>query len=210
MNIYYIENSNTLKYNMGTLIKGDKSISQLKNNISSIRDFCRDEESIETKDLTGYLNAGITLYTLDNNNLSGVLNFDINGNNIYIYGLCVPGKSGGVGSAIITSVKEFAKTNNVSYIKLECYGDIFNFYTKNGFRTLSETPIIDEDEEEPTKTKYEMIFNVSVIGGKKRKTKRNLKKRGSKKQKSGTRKLRKTNSSNKKYYKEKTRKYFSK
>lgn len=209
MNIYYIENSKTLKYNMGTLIKGDKTITQLKNNISNITDFCRDEESIETLDLTRYLNAGITLYTLDNsNNLSGILNFDVNDNDIYIYGLCVPGKSSGIGSALITSVKNFSKTNNISYIKLECYGNTFNFYIKNGFRTLSETPIIDEDDEEPSKIRYEMIYNVSVMGGDKRKDDRKIRKSGTKNKKS--RKSRKTNSSKKKYYKGKSRKYFSK
>jgi ornithine decarboxylase len=58
-----------------------------------------------------YLNDGITLYAINNDVLSGVLNFDVNKPNVNIRGLCVPktAKGLGVGAALIDVVKKISE-----------------------------------------------------------------------------------------------------
>ena len=163
--------------------KSVKTIAELQTDIKGIMHFCREETSIETAELVSYLDSGITLYALDSprNLLKGVLNFDINGVQINILGLCAPEPSVGVGSLLLNAVKTFAEQNDMKNIALTCYGNVVDFYThpKNGFRITRQTPISadddsdsdsDEDSDAPLKMKYELNYVVDFAGGKKKRT----------------------------------------
>lgn len=185
MSIYYVDCKKTQKYNMENVgNRGDKSISELRSDISSIPNFCREETSIEVSDLTGYLDGGITLYSLnlDSENLNGVINFDINVDKLNISGLCVPGPSAGVGTQLIKAVKTFAKINGMKTINLTCYGSVVDFYTRNGFRIQSQRTVrddsdddSDDDDYEP-KTRYDMRYAVTSGGKRKKNNKKTSKK----------------------------------
>lgn len=183
MNIYYILSRDSLsKYNMTNVAtKSVKTIAELQTDIKGITHFCREETSIETAELVSYLASGITLYALDSprNLLKGVLNFDINGAQINILGLCAPEPSVGVGSLLLNAVKTFAEQNAMKNIALTCYGNVVDFYThpKNGFRITRQMPISadddsdsdsDEDSDAPLKMKYELNYVVDFAGGKKK------------------------------------------
>ena len=149
MSIYYVDSKKVQKYdmkNVGTI--GDKTIEQLRSDISRTPNFCREETSIEVSDLKGYIGNGITLYSLNSETLSGVINFDINVDKINLNGLCVPGPSTGVGTLLISAVKTFAELNGIKTINLTCYGSVVDFYTRNGFRIQSQRAVkYDSDDE---------------------------------------------------------------
>ena len=181
MDTYYISSATSTKYIMDNVaIKGGMEINVLKKNIKQIPNFCRGELSIKTSDLIGYLASGITLYVLDvDNNLLGVLNFDVNVDQISILGLCVPKPSLGVGSLLIDVVKKFAEINKIKTIKLTCYGGVVDFYTKprNGFRIQYERAVAytsdsdDSDNETPPKIRYDLAYQV-IYGGRRTRTKK--------------------------------------
>jgi hypothetical protein len=185
MNIYYIDSKRVKKYNIQNVASlGDRTIQQLTSEISRTPNFCREESSIKVSELIGYLNDGITLYTLNAGNLSGVINFDINVDKLNIMGLCAPGPSVGAGTQLINAVKIFAELNGIKNIKLTCYGDVVNFYTNNGFRIQNQGTInydsdydSDSEDESESVIKYDMVYTV-VSGGKRRNIKtRNIKTR---------------------------------
>lgn len=203
MSIYYVNSKKTQKYimlNVGTI--GDKTVTQLRSDISNIHNFCRDEISIEVYDLKSYLGDGITLYSLNLGTLSGIINFDVNVDKINIFGLCVPGPSVGVGMLLINAVKTFAELNGIKTINLTCYGSVVSFYTKNGFRIQRQVTVrndsddsddSDDSEYEP-KIKYDLSYFV-ISGGKKQKiTKKKITKKITKKNKKFSRKTRKSRS----------------
>ena len=185
MSVFYIDSKKAQKYNMdGVAILGDKTITQLRNDMEVIPDFCRDETSIEVNDLKSYLGNGITLYVLNVDILSGIINFDVNVDKVIVSGLCVPGNSSGIGTKLISAIKTFARVNRMKTINLTCYGEVVNFYTKNGFkiqkqRTLSYDS--DDSDDEEDKISYDMIYDVTS-GGKKNKTKQNKTKQNKTKQ----------------------------
>jgi len=205
MNVYYIYSRESLnKYNMENVaIKGSKTIDELQSDINVIANFCRQETSIETSELVGYLASGISLYVLNptTSTLVGVLNFDINGDKIKILGLCAPEPSVGVGSLLINAVKIFAEQNKMKTISLTCYGNVVDFYTnpRNGFRIQSQTTIREDsddddssDDELPSKIRYELSYQV-MSGGKRI----SVYKRKSRKSRRTKRKSRKTKKSRK-------------
>jgi hypothetical protein len=182
-------------------LKSDMTSQQLSSEILSTPEFCRDEESIETSDLISYLFNGIGFYMITDGKLSGVITFDINVDYINIYGLCAPGPSVGAGSQLINAVKKFAQLNGIKTIKLTCYGSVVDFYTKNGFIVASQSAYRsddsdddDSDDESETKMRYNMVYNVTA-GGRKKKTRRNKKNT-----KTGRRKNKKPTKTAKKYY----------
>jgi len=203
MSVYYVDCKKTQKYNMENVgSRGDKSISELRSDITSVPNFCREETSIEVSDLTGYLGGGITLYSLnlDSENLNGVINFDINVDKLTISGLCVPGPSAGVGTQLIKAVKTFAKINGMKTMNLTCYGSVVDFYTRNGFRIISQRTVRDDsdddsdDEDYEPKTRYDMSYAV-ISGGKRkntRKTSRKNTRKTSRKTRKTSKKTRKT------------------
>jgi hypothetical protein len=208
MIIYYIKNRRSEKYDMSEFELGRKTIDEIKREIRSNKNFCRDEKSIETLDLISYLSSGITIYTLnEDGKLNGVLNFEINVDIIKIEGLCVPPPSSGLGTLLINSVKNFSRTNSINQIKLSCYDEnVLRFYLKNEFRLEKEPTRIEDsdedsdDESESPKIRYDMIYirtgetGGKIIKNKKRnskKIKRNSKKikRNSKKIKRNSKKI---------------------
>jgi len=156
---------------MSGLESGTKSITELREVIKSHPEFCRDEKSITGKELSSYLSSGITLYALHGEDVAGVLNFDIKPTSIYIYGICVPPPSSGIGTALIDAVKTFARTNSIKEINLTCYDSgVADFYSiRNGFRIINESKsgYDSDDEDDEPKTKYEMMY-VDTDGGKSR------------------------------------------
>ena len=175
MSLFYALNSNLNKYNIDqdvNVTRGTKTIIEIQNEIMRIPNFCREESSISIRDLKSYLISGLTIYSLDtNNNINGVVNFDVNNPYINILGICVPEPSVGVGSKLLKSVINFAQNNNLNQIKLTCYNkNVLQFYIKNGFKIMDTSEMYDSDEEEEI-TIYKMIYNVSEknIGGKKSK-----------------------------------------
>jgi N-acetylglutamate synthase-like GNAT family acetyltransferase len=176
MRIFYVENDYTPKYNMSEFEVGTKEIHEIRSEIKTRKDFCRDEISILRNELASYLSSGITLYVLNEDaSLLGVLNFDVNGKYIIINGICVPPPSSKIGTNLLTSVKVFARTNGISQINLSCYDEnVKEFYEKNEFRLIKSKDFEDEDGDE--KTKYDMMY-VIESGGKKTKRKRTIKRR---------------------------------
>ena len=177
MNVFYVDSKKAQKYNMDSVaILGDKTTTQLRNDMEVVPDFCRDETSIEVNDLKSYLGNGITLYVLNLETLSGIINFDVNVDKVIVSGLCVPGNSSGIGTKLISTIKTFARVNRMKTINLTCYGEVVNFYTKNGFKIQKQRTLSydsdDSDEEEEEKISYDMIYDVT-FGGKKNKTKQN-------------------------------------
>jgi hypothetical protein len=77
MSIYYVPiHQNYYKsLNIDGLQVGEKTIEQLKSEIRSNPDFCRDEKSIEKSDLISYLVNGIVFYVIKDNVLKGVIVF---------------------------------------------------------------------------------------------------------------------------------------
>ena len=186
MSIYYVQPTQKYLKNivLDGLIPGDKTIPQMQKEISINPDFCREEKSIKKTDLISYLASGLTLYTLTDDVLSGVLNLDINNNVIKIEGLCVPPPSSGLGTLLIDAVKLIAKLNAIIMIKLTCYDEkIADYYRlKNGFRIINQTNVSydsDDEDEDGAKIRYDMVFNVTEGG--KRKSRRKSKSRKSRK-----------------------------
>ena len=144
--IYYIDSSTPSKYNLVNVAeKGDKTGQELRTEILQSNNFCRDESSIEITDLINYMLYGITLYAIQSTKLTGVLTIDINRDVVNIRGLCAPEPSVGSGTKLLNAVKLFAQNNNMSLIKLTCYGKVVEFYKKNGFNIEKETILSDSD-----------------------------------------------------------------
>jgi GNAT superfamily N-acetyltransferase len=183
MSIYYVNSKKVQKYDMTNVgIVGDKTIEQLRSEISSISNFCREETSIEVDDLKGYIGDGITLYSLTSGALSGVINFDVNVDKITVSGLCVPGPSTGVGTQLINAVKTFAELNRIKTVNLTCYNSVVNFYEKNGFRIQNQRTVKDDsdddsdDEDYEPKTRYDMSYTVLASGGKRKASRKAIRK----------------------------------
>ena len=62
MNIYYIVSNPKYieNYNFYPFIKSDKNIKEIQKEIQSIPDFCRDQQSINTNEIKGYIVWGIS------------------------------------------------------------------------------------------------------------------------------------------------------
>jgi hypothetical protein len=190
MSIFYVNNNKIFleKFKMPeNIIEGNKQISNLKKEIRSNTDFCRDEESITTTDLISYLGNKdvIIFYLLHNDLLCGVLIFEIKENTIYIQGLCTPTNKIKAGTTLINAVKNFAKNNKIKQIDLDCYGTVCKFYNKNNFQIKNQETIRDSDSNEilkscmtfTVKSKSSGGMNKSKSKSKKYKNMKNLKKR---------------------------------
>jgi GNAT superfamily N-acetyltransferase len=147
--------------------KTDMNASEIIEQIKLNRVFCRDEKSINRQELSSYVSDGITFFIYDGV-LKGLINFDINMGAISVRGLCVPEEYKGNGTVLINAVKSFASTNDMSRINLTSYGDVHNFYKKQGFAIEEENDTYDSDDEFVS-TSYNMVFLSK--GKRKRKTK---------------------------------------
>lgn len=185
MNLYYASSNYNSNYNFINIEKSSKSINQIQKEILLIPDFCREQQSISVRELKSYLVSGISFFTqnpnLDNQNqITGLINFDINQSIINILGICVPGTSQGIGSFLINNVKQFAKVNNIDKIKLTCYDNLKTFYLKQGFKITNTSTFYDSDSdndydsdnESDNKIRYEMEYELKDfigVGGRKKK-----------------------------------------
>ena len=205
MNIYYVNVSSSKNYNYNfiNIEKTSKSILDIQQEILLIPGFCREQKSISVRELKSYLVSGISFFTqnanananLDNQNqITGLINFDINQTTINIMGICVPGTSQGIGSFLMNNVKHFAKANNIDKIKLTCYDNLKTFYLKQGFKITNTSTFYDSDSDNDSdsnnesynKIRYEMEYDMNdfIIGGMiKRKIKRRIKRKTIKKKK---------------------------
>ena len=187
MDFYYmksssIENHKT-KLRRVSIVEGMTAVN-LIHKIKQIPNFCRDEVSIQTKTLIGFIkndsiigssnNNNITVYSLSNNKIVGVINFTIETNNIHINALCVPNARSGIGKKLITKVIIFSKENNINIIKLVCYGNVHKYYQILGFKITSSREVMqhslsdsdsdsdsDGDGDSDTLTEYRMSMNVA-------------------------------------------------
>jgi GNAT superfamily N-acetyltransferase len=178
MDTFYISN-NTSKYNFLNIKPSNQSINEIQKIILYTPNFCRNQQSISTNELKSYIVSGITFFKRNAiNQITGLINFDININIINILGICVPGQSQGIGSYLINLVKQFAKVNNIIKIKLKCYDNLKLFYEKLGFKISNESTFYDSDDsDEQNKIRYEMFYNINNISGGRRKRRKSLKKK---------------------------------
>lgn len=193
MNLYYVSSNsyNNYNYNFINIEKSSKSIADIQKELLLIPDFCREQQSISVRELKSYLVSGISFFTqntntnvINQNQITGLINFDINQTIINILGICVPGTSQGIGSFLMNNVKQFAKANNIDKIKLTCYDNLKTFYLKQGFKIIDNSTFYDSDSDfdnesdsdnESNKIRYEMEYELKdFIGGRK---KRRIKKR---------------------------------
>jgi N-acetylglutamate synthase-like GNAT family acetyltransferase len=118
-------------------------LNQVKNN----NKFCRNEEgmdydffikSLENKDIVIYITQ------TDNKNILGACSLSVitysDTPYITIYSICVPQNEDlrGIGSLLLTKVKEFASILDVKKISLYANKAVEEFYIKNGFTNSSE------------------------------------------------------------------------
>lgn len=153
--------------------KTEMSFKNIQDRIKENKRFCREESSVKLHELATYITDGITFF-IHEEEIKGLVNFTVNVDKITIKGLCVPEEYRGNGKILIEAVKTFAMENNITQIKLTCYGDVFNFYLKQGFSIEEEKEVYDSDDEDGA-TSYDMIYNISSRG-KRRRTKRRRKK----------------------------------
>jgi len=101
----------------------DALVDQIRRNVN----FCRESESITTTTLIQFIKdtSTTTVYSMENEELTGVINFSIKKNisgkkYVYINALCVSErKSGlGLGKQLITKIILFSKEYNFDQIKL--------------------------------------------------------------------------------------------
>lgn len=144
------------------------SFRNIQEKINENKQFCKEESSIKRNELMTYVADGISFFIQEEEEIKGLVNFTVNVDKITIKGICVPGESKGTGKKLIEAVKSFALANNITQIKLTCYGDVFNFYLKQGFNIEESNEIYDSDEDELVATSYVMTYNISSRGRKRR------------------------------------------
>jgi len=181
---------------------GYKTFEQIKNDIKTTNNFCRDEESISINHLLGTLASNVILYAIIKDKVAGVLTFFFNVNKkgekiINFDGICSPKEFTGlgIGNKLIDTLIRIGKFNNIKYINLECKGNVMKYYkNKFGFVISEQTMAYDSDDDE-TEPYYHMTLDLSTVsGGKKRKHNKKTNKHNKKTNKHN----KKTNKHNKK------------
>lgn len=145
-------------------LEGPLTKEQIKREIKKNREFCGDESSITRNDLAGYISGNTTIYNYKSG-LGGVMVLGKRKKEIdylYIYGICVPPKYKGVGKQLMKIAKDIARNNYLTAIRLECYGDVNEFYLKQGYSILEEKELVNSNNNsnnEPT-IKYVMEYRL--------------------------------------------------
>lgn len=162
------------------LRQGDKTITEVNNEIKLNPNYCRDEFGIDLSHFKGLINSDISLYATINGEIAGLLTFMFNMYQnkriILLNGVCSPDDYSrmGVGKKLIDTLIQIGKTFNINYIKLECKGDrLMNYYKKFGFAVTSSKSMYDSDDDSDDENSghpyYRMELDLSkVAGGKKR------------------------------------------
>lgn len=167
---------------------GNKTSEQVYNEIKADPNFCRKETSISYKHFLSIIRNDITLYADLDGRVAGALSFVFNikdGRNVIIFeGICSPEiySGQGVGQELINTLIKIGKQNDISYIFLECKGDIMKYYRdKFGFEIMSQRETYDSDDEDDEELYYVMRLDLSkVSGGKMKKRYRKSIKRNTK------------------------------
>ena len=179
---------------------GDKTMEQVRNEIKTEQNFCRDEYGIEFKYLYSSVVSDISLYASIDNKIAGLLTFMFveRGSDRYILlnGICSPEKYKdlGVGQELINTLIRIGKSSGVKYINLDCKGErLMNYYRRFGFIvTKSYTAEDSDDSDDEGDMHYRMTLDLSrITGGKKKKTRTLKRKIRRAKKKNTRRKLRK-------------------
>lgn len=173
---YYQPRKKTMKEYFFEFNETGMSHKNIQDAIKENKHFCREQSSIKLYELTTYIADGITFF-INEDEIKGLVNFTFNVDKITIKGLCVPEEYKGNGKILMDAVKSFALNNGVKQIKLTCYGDVVNFYKKQGFLIEEENDVYDSDDEDEVVTSYEMVYNILSKGRKRRRTKRKNKRR---------------------------------
>lgn len=151
---------------------GNKTLDQVYNEIKADPNFCREETSISYTHFLSIIRNDITLYADLDGRVAGALTFVFNvkdGRNVIMFeGICSPeiysGK--GVGQELINTLIRIGKQNDISYIFLECKGDIMKYYRdKFGFEIISQREAYDSDDEDDEELYYDMRLDLSKVSG---------------------------------------------
>ena len=156
VNYFYVCSKEEEKYSdtFRTLycIEGDRD--NLVKQVSSARDFCKDERAISYGYFLQSINTDTVLYIKsDSGNVLGCCSISINyPENISIYGICVPDRvNKGIGTALIDKLKEIANSLELHSIGLASLPSAQTFYLKNGFKIFDHKnrnrDIIDSDSD---------------------------------------------------------------
>jgi ribosomal protein S18 acetylase RimI-like enzyme len=150
LNVTRVATSKYYGYGSGLNVdfsEGPLTKEQIKKEIKKNRGFCGDESSITRNDLAGYISGNTTIYNYKSG-LGGVMVVGKRKKEIdylYIYGICVPPKYKGIGKKLMNIAKDIAINNNLTAIRLECYGDVNEFYLKQGYTILEEKELINSN-----------------------------------------------------------------
>lgn len=168
LNVTRVATSKYYGYGSGLnidFLEGPLTKEQIKKEIKKNRGFCGDESSITRNDLVGYIGGNTTIYNYKSG-LGGVMVLGKRKKEIdylYIYGICVPPRYKGVGKELMKIAKDIARNNDLTAIRLECYGDVNNFYLKQGYSILEEKELVNSNSNnsnnEPT-IKYIMEYRL--------------------------------------------------
>ena len=199
----YLDRYKTKLQNMNidldiSLTRGDKTVQEIYESVDNDNLFCRDEKSISKKYLLSLIHSDIILYADIDDKVAGVLCFAFNKKDGDIFinfnGICSPSiySRQHVGENLINSLITLAKVNDVKYIKLNCKGDVKNYYkNKFGFELIDTEYLYDSDDD-LTEPFYFMKLDLSKSGGyRNRKLKKTNKRRKRKSFATRKRKIRK-------------------
>ena len=142
--------------------EGPLSKEEIKNNIKKSHRFCGDGTSITIADLASYLNGNTVIYHYKDS-LGGVMVVGPKSKSLYIHGICVPKEFKGVGKKLMSIAKQIARDNGFTSVRLECYGEVYQFYQKQGYRIVEEKELSNSNsnnESEPT-IKYVMEYIIT-------------------------------------------------
>ena len=146
---FYSNKEETAKYVdlFHTIGCGEGNKVELLRQVRNNSDFCRNGEgmnydffiqSLENKDVVIYITQA------DNENILGACSLSVNTYSdipyITIHSICVPQNEDlkGIGSLLLTKVKEFARILDVKKILLYANKSVEEFYIKNGFTNSGE------------------------------------------------------------------------
>jgi hypothetical protein len=183
------------------LLQGDKTITQVYNEVKANPDFCRDELGINYNHFVSLIYSDISIYASLNGIVAGLLGFmfvERQGKKyILLNGLCSPVKYGGrgIGQELVNTLIRIGKYFNINYINLECKGDaLMNYYKKFRFVVTNKKTSYDSDDsddEDDGHLYYNMRLDLKTISGGKKKRKTFKRKSRREKRKNTRRKLRK-------------------
>ena len=181
--IYYLLPSQLIKglkvmnIDLSTILRqGDKTLSEVYDEVKSNPAFCRDEFGIDYTHFKGLINSDISLYASVDGQVAGLLSFMFKlyeGKRFIVFdGLCSPEKYGGmgVGRELINTLIRVGKAFDIDFIKLDCKGDrLMRYYKQYGFKVTNVKTNYnsddDSDDESASHPYYYMELDLSTVSG---------------------------------------------